>query len=588
MARVRAGLRLSTGGNLALEKVSGIIIMHAKSGDTTRPESPSQTSSVTGLDSPRGQRIIGDAEEVAGPHNRGPSRHGVPAPVAPVVPVQWRDRPRPEGLSMPRRKLAVAAAIVTMLAAATPVGAVTGPVDVSSPGTPFSQCTADDAAIQTSTFGSTVYPDSEVEPRSAIDPTNPSNIVGEYQQDRWDDGGARGLVASVSHDGGVSWARVVVPKLTKCSGGSYDRASDPWVSFGPDGTLYAISLSFDVFDDRNAILASRSTDGGDTWSDPVEITADDTGGLDKESITADPSHPGVVYAAWDRIVYPGGSLHASDRGRFVSSSYKSQTFFARSADGGLTWSTPQQVYTNSSYTGSIGSIIRVLDDGTLLDGLLTYGSAAWKGGACGSISILRSADGGTTWSSKPVIVAPLTCTYRGVTVPDTGDTVRTGGLPDIAVSGHSVYVVWEDAVPAAPTTARTLFSQSLDGGATWSAPIVIDKSPSGPAFVPAIAVNSAGTVGVTYYDFRNDTAGDGIASTDYWLVRCSGSCDDASSWSETRVTPTSFDLEKAARAHSLFLGDYEGMTTSGSTFQPFFIESLSDADPSDAFFASMP
>jgi hypothetical protein len=489
---------------------------------------------------------------------------------------------------MPRRHLAIAAAIVTMLVAAAPVAAVNGPVDASSPGTPFSGCTADDAALQTATFGSTVYPASEVEPRSAVDPTNPSNIVGEYQQDRWDDGGARGLVASVSHDGGASWARVVVPGLTKCSGGSYDRASDPWVSFGPDGVLYAISLSFDVFDNKNAILASRSTDGGDTWSDPVEITANDDTFLDKESITADPSHPGVVYAAWDALVFPGGSLHASDRGRLVSSSYKSLTYFARSVDGGMTWSAPQQIFTNSSYTGSIGSIIRVLPDGTLLDALVTYGSSAWKGGACASISVLRSTDGGATWSSKPVIVAPLSCTYRGVTVPDTGDDVRTGGLPDIAVSGQSVYVVWEDAVPSAPTTARTLFSQSLDGGFTWSAPIVIDKSPSGPAFVPTIAVNSAGTLGATYYDFRNDTAGDGVASTDYWLVRCSSSCTDPSSWVETRVTPTSFDLEKAARAGGLFLGDYEAMTTSGTTFEPFFIEALSDSNPSDAFFASMP
>ena len=54
-----------------------------------------------------------------------------------------------------------------------------------------------------------LYPNSEIEPRSTIDPS--ATIVGEYQQDRWSDGGARGLVASVSHDGGATWTRVVVP-----------------------------------------------------------------------------------------------------------------------------------------------------------------------------------------------------------------------------------------------------------------------------------------------------------------------------------------------------------------------------------------
>ena len=72
-----------------------------------------------------------------------------------------------------------------------------------------------------------LYPNSEIEPRSTINPTNPMNIVAEYQQDRWSDGGARGLVASVSHDGGTTWNRVVVPKVTKCSGGAYEPRVRP-------------------------------------------------------------------------------------------------------------------------------------------------------------------------------------------------------------------------------------------------------------------------------------------------------------------------------------------------------------------------
>jgi hypothetical protein len=50
------------------------------------------------------------------------------------------------------------------------------------------------------------FPNSEVEPWLAVSPTTPNDVAGFWQQDRWSDGGAHGLVAAVSHNGGVSWA----------------------------------------------------------------------------------------------------------------------------------------------------------------------------------------------------------------------------------------------------------------------------------------------------------------------------------------------------------------------------------------------
>jgi hypothetical protein len=489
-----------------------------------------------------------------------------------------------------RHPLRLTAAVIVPLAL---VLAFAGPALASAPvlaspgDSPFAACTADNAPGQAAAFGSVLYPNAEIEPRSDINPTDATNIVGEYQQDRWSDGGARGLVASVSHDGGVTWTRVVVPGLTKCSGGAYDRASDPWISFAPNGDLYAISLSFDFFDLHNAIIVSKSTDGGDTWGSPLEITADDTDGLDKESITADPNDPSLVYATWDRFITPGGSTHASDQGIFHSRSYKAQTFFARSIDGGQTWGKPSQLFVDTSFSGSIGGMIRVLPDGTLLDGLQTYGTATWKGGPCGSISVLRSTDGGVTWSSKPVIVSPFTCAYRGAHDPDTGAPVRSGGLPDFAVDGNNVYATWEDGAASNPTIGHIFFSQSSDGGLTWSPKVVISKTPTNvDAFVPTIAVNSGGTIGVSHYDFRNNTPG-GPADTDVWLVRCSSACADPSNWSETHVAG-SFDMHQAPVARGEFVGDYEGMTTSGAAFQPFFIQAETASNPTDAFFSSIP
>src|SRR5262249_7892648 len=140
-----------------------------------------------------------------------------------------------------------AAAVVALAVVATAAGA--GPILASGP-SPFSACTADNAAAQ-QLAGSTLYMNAEPEMRSTINPTNANNIVGAYQQDRCNDPRARPLLAAWSKDGGSTWHPVPLPGDSKCSGGNYDRASDPWVSFAPNGDLYSISLSFDVFDSHN-------------------------------------------------------------------------------------------------------------------------------------------------------------------------------------------------------------------------------------------------------------------------------------------------------------------------------------------------
>src|SRR5256712_6858799 len=124
-------------------------------------------------------------------------------------------------------------ALVVALVAATlmllgPMGILAGPfrtgvlVQVSGP-SPFASCTADDVAGQIArdpTGQRKVFLNTEVEPWVDVNPTNLNNIVAIWQQDRWSDGGSRGLVAGVSLNGGVSWTSVVIPGISRCSGGS--------------------------------------------------------------------------------------------------------------------------------------------------------------------------------------------------------------------------------------------------------------------------------------------------------------------------------------------------------------------------------
>src|SRR5437870_852427 len=285
----------------------------------------------------------------------------------------------------------VAATLLLLGALGTLAGPfVTGALVQVSGTSPFAGCTADDVAGQIArdpTGQRKVYLNSEVEPWVDVNPTNPNNIVAFWQQDRWSDGGSRGLVAGVSLNGGVSWTSVVIPGISQCSGGSLPRATDPWLSFAPDGTVHQISLALDIDppanrpggNGRNALLVSRSTNGGLTWTAPITLIEDENPRFlnDKQSITADPTDPHLVYAVTDPTALANGAStrmlrvtltltgHRSLResGVAVSGALEPSTgnlygvwqdsrfigfrfdevAFSMSTDGGLTWSTPIKV-----------------------------------------------------------------------------------------------------------------------------------------------------------------------------------------------------------------------------------------------------
>src|SRR6185369_11098547 len=92
---------------------------------------------------------------------------------------------------------------------------------------------------------------------------------------------------------------------TAANGGDYARASDPWVSIGPTGVAYQVAIAFSggtfAPGSVNAVLASRSLDGGATWSAPATLIRDGAAAFnDKESVSADPTNGNYAYAVWDR------------------------------------------------------------------------------------------------------------------------------------------------------------------------------------------------------------------------------------------------------------------------------------------------
>jgi hypothetical protein len=470
--------------------------------------------------------------------------------------------------------LAGVTAVALALAAPTALGApaAVSPLTLASGPSPYASCTV---GLDPGSPPGTNYVNAETEPFVAVNPTNPANVIGVSQQDRWSNGGSRGLSTFVSFNGGGTWAEPPAPKFSKCAGATgtdYDRSSDPWVSFGPDGTAYQISLSVNAAQNVSAILTSTSTDGGLTWSDPVTVQRDTSGFNfnDKESITADPLHAGTAYAVWDRSRFPSDSPNVNAGHSFA---FRGDPMFSKTTDGGATWSTPTRITPLNQNMFTIGNQIVVEPDGTLID-VFHFGKGSGRDAPNASFTgVSRSTDGGATWSKRPIVVSnnPVADDVD----PDNGTPLRTGadiggGLPDIAVDAQSgaLYVVWEDS-RFGVTHNDIVMSKSTNDGRTWSSPRKVNQTPVPvEAFTPMVDALPGGAVAVTYYDIRNNTPVPGLDTDAFVAV----SRDGGTSWEESRITPTSFDDENAPIARGYFLGDYQGLSNDGTTFKSFFVQ----------------
>ena len=435
--------------------------------------------------------------------------------------------------------------------------------------------------------GGTNFTGSEVEPWLDVNPADSDNLVAYWQQDRWSNGGARSNVAGVTHDGGETWQLVVVPGLTDCSGGPFERASDPWVSFSPDGTLHQMSLvvNLPTFAGRNGMAVSRSLDGGLTWEDPIFIIDEETPGVlnDKNTLTADSNDSDFVYAIWGRLfVFPTGG-------------FEGPAYFARTTDGGLTWEPAREIFNPGVNNQTIGNQIVVLPDGRLINffneiiNVLPDGTPNPQTPPF-NLAFIESLDQGATWEVAGGSTRIAQIQSQGASTPDTGAAVRDGDLIfDVAVDPKNgrLYAVWQDS--RFTGFDQVAFAQSKDGGKTWSAPIRVNRTPRNrdnplrrQAFLPSVAVGGDGTVAVSYYDFRNDDDSGELA--DHFMVFCDRRCDRRRSWrQEVRLTEESFDYLTAPQAGGLFLGDYLGLAAKGDKFYSFFQQSSAE-DAGSGFF----
>jgi hypothetical protein len=370
---------------------------------------------------------------------------------------------RPSLRTMSHRHL-VALGVALTAALVLASGAQAAVLQVSSD--PFTQATC--KASTTTNHQTQVEPDTFA---------NGATIVAAYQVGRIYDGGACAIGFATSTNNGASWTSGLLPGITKWAGGGLnDRATDASVAYDARHNAWLVS-SLTLVEagglHGNAVVTSRSTDGGLTWSAP--FTTATGGDLDKNWIVCDNTSTsafyGNCYTEWDD--HGAGNVLK----------------MSRSSDGGQTWSAPA---TNNS--GVIGGQPVVRPDGTVVVPTANANETA--------IGAFNSTNGGSSWSAITTIA-----TIRHHTV---AGSLREGPLPSAEIDGSgTVYVAWADCRFRRSCRANDIvLSNSLNAtGTSWSAVarVPIDATGSGiDHFIPGLAVNKATSgagaqLGLTYY-----------------------------------------------------------------------------------------
>ena len=457
-------------------------------------------------------------------------------------------------------------------------------VQASGASSPYAGC------IPASTQTGRNYLNAETEPQVAVNPTNTNNIVGQWHQDRWSNGGSRGIAGAYTADGGASWIGVTVPTSNCTPGGfNFERASDDWVSFGPDGIAYSSAILLEGSTNRSGVSAAVSTDSGRTWTRQQLLESNPNAQVfsDKNSTTADPVHPGVAYTVWDNLIAP--TDNPDDR--IHAAAYTGPAVMSKTTDGGVTWSPVQTFIDTMNRQQTIGNVI-VIDPrtGTLYDftDLIVPPNTPKQGTLSNSeVGFVKSQDGGATWTAPQVIAS---FNALGVFDPNTGQRARVGdGLQEVALdpANGKLYVVWESSTnfdknlnqAAGFFDNEILLTSSADGGATWSAPSAIVGPRALPVFTPTVAVNANGTVAVTYYDSKDlSPTNTGTWPIEYFVIY---STNGGASFGTPQQIAGPFDQKSAPVARGFFLGDYEGLQSTGSGFEALFVTTNCNLNPSD-------
>jgi hypothetical protein len=384
-------------------------------------------------------------------------------------------------------------------------------------------------APQAQIFALTPTPGYFTEPAIAVNPTNPQQVVGVYQDNAH---------AAYSQDAGHSWqvADGVAPKNFRVSG-------DVSVAFDNQGHAFICYIAFDKLGSfnywahgaaRNGIFVRRSLDGGKTWE------------AEHAPVAENPSEPGIPFEDKPYIVadnskgpYAGNLYVGWTRWRIADS----QMLLSRSTDDGKTWSKPVEIDAHPGLPRDDNGAAEGFDGVVGPDGTLY---AIWS--QDDDLMFTSSHDGGKTFSHARAILHTAPIMFAIETLE------RANGFPQIAIDSKSkrLYVTWSDYRNG---DVDVFIAASDDGGQHWTVPARVNNDPvhnGAEQFFQWLAVDPVdGSVNVVFYDRRGDPQGK------KQIVALARSTDGGQTFSNYAWTDDPFD------ASGVFFGDYSGLAAYG-------------------------
>jgi hypothetical protein len=266
------------------------------------------------------------------------------------------------------------------------------------------------------------------------------------------------------------------------------------------GRIYFSTLGFSG---AGTIQMFRSDDGGQSWMDPVNATP---GGSSEDK----------QWHMVDNFPGPGqGNVYMLSR-RFGTGP---GIYFFRSTDGGNTFGPAGGTLI---VTGSQGAFVAVGPDHAVY--------AFWFAGS--TLQVRKSLDQGVTFGPATTVTSGIIGGVNG----DLGLTgirqgtataagFRSNAFPHVAVNPvtGALYVTYNNRGQGTDK-ADVLLVQSTDGGATWSAPVLVnDDLTTTDQWMPTIAASTDGSrVGVFYHSREDDPIGNNLFKLHARIATVSG------------------------------------------------------------------